>query len=135
MASGLSTAVAAGLKSKVGVAVLAALLATGTATGAAAAASQGAFGQQVKTKVESCKDALAKGTHGIGECVSDFAQQHGQQQRQQHSEGNPANTSGAHGNSENTSGAHGNSDNSGAHGKPSDPGKPATPTPGGHGKP
>src|SRR5258707_8281653 len=104
MASGLSTAVAAGLKSKVGVAVLAALLATGGATGAAAAASQGAFGQQVKQQVERCKDKLQAGAHGIGECVSDFAQQHGQQQhgqqeRQQHSEGNLSSTPGAHGNS------------------------------------
>src|SRR5260370_42702775 len=132
---------AGGLKSKVGVAVLAALLATGTATGAAAAASQGAFGQQVKTKVESCKDALAKGTHGIGECVSDFAQQHGQQQRQQHSEGNPANTSGAHGASRNanTSNTHDTSANASTschHGKPIHPGRPATPgNSHGHGKP
>ncbi len=111
------------------------MLATGSATGAAAAASQGAFGQQVKQQVESCKDKLQAGVHGIGECVSDFAQQHGQQQRQQHSEGNPSNTSGTHGNSDSTPGTHGNSDSAGAHGKPSDPGKPATPTPNGHGKP
>ena len=128
MASGLSTAVAAGLKSKVGVAVLAGLLATGGATGVAAAASNGAFGQQVKEQVQDCKAQLASGAHGIGDCVSDFAQQHGAQQRQQHSQGKPSSTPGAHGNA----GTAGNSD---AHGKPSDPGKPPTPTPNGHGKP
>jgi len=124
MATGLARAVAVGIKSKVGVAVLAGLLATGGATGAAAAATHGAFGQQVKQQVESCKDALGTGAHGIGDCVSDFAQQHGAQQRQQHSQGQgkPSSTPGAHG-------------NSGDHGKPSDPGKPPTPTPNGHGKP
>ncbi|HZC78184.1 MAG TPA: hypothetical protein VE258_10565 [Ktedonobacterales bacterium] len=130
MATGLVRAVAGGIKSKVGAAVLAGLLATGGATGVAAAATHGAFGQQVKQQVESCKDALGTGAHGIGDCVSDFAQQHGAQQRQQHSEGKgkPSSTPGTHGNS----GTAGNSD---AHGKPSDPGKPPTPTPNGHGKP
>jgi hypothetical protein len=80
MASGLSRAAAAGIKSKVGVAVLATLLATGGATGvAAAAAANGAFGQQVKEQVQDCKAQLASGAHGIGDCVSDFAQQHSQQ--------------------------------------------------------
>jgi len=37
------------------------------------------WGQQVKTQVATCKDTLrASGVRGIGECVSDFAQQHGQ---------------------------------------------------------
>src|SRR5260370_39420687 len=99
MASGLSTALAAGLKSKVGVAVLAALLATGGATGAAAAASHGAFGQQVKRQGESCKDKLQAGGHGGGEGVSDFAPQHRQQPRPPHSEGNPSPTPSAPGHS------------------------------------
>jgi hypothetical protein len=128
MATGLSRAVAVGIKSKVGVAVLATLLATGGATGAVAAAANGAFGQQVKEQVQDCKAQLASGTHGIGDCVSDFAQQHGAQQRQQHSEGKPSSTPDTHGKSD----THGNSD---SHGKPSDPGKPPTPTPNGHGKP
>ncbi len=136
MATGLSRAIAVGFKSKVGAAVLATLLATGGATGVAAAATHGAFGQQVKQQVESCKDALGTGAHGIGDCVSDFAQQHGAQQRQQHSEGKgkPSSTPGAHGNS-GTAGNAGTAGNSDAHGKPSDPGKPPTPTPNGHGKP
>jgi len=73
--------------------------------------------------VQDCKAQLASGTHGIGDCVSDFAQQHGAQQRQQHSQGKPSSTPGAHGKSDDT---HGNSDSHG---------KPPTPTPNGHGKP
>jgi hypothetical protein len=98
--TGLKTALAAGVKSKVALAVLAALLATGSAAaGTAAAASQGAFGQQVKAQVASCKAHLTTGVHGIGECVSDFAQQHGAQQRQQHSQSGKSNPgkSGSHG--------------------------------------
>src|SRR5260370_16464226 len=116
MATGLSRAIAVGIKSKVGVAVLAGLIATGGATGVAAAASNGAFGQQVKEQVQDCKAQLASGTHGIGDCVSDFAQQHGAQQRQQHSEGKPSSTPDTHGKSD-------------SHGKPSDPGKPPPPPP------
>jgi len=114
-----------GVKSKVSLAVLAGLLATGGATGMAAAASNGAFGQQVKEQVQDCKAQLASGTHGIGDCVSDFAQQHGAQQRQQHSQGQgkPSSTPDTHGKSD---AQHGKSD---AHGKP------PTPTPNGHGKP
>ena len=96
---GLKTALAASVKGKAAAAVLAAVLATGSAAGAATAADQGVFGQQVKAQVASCKAALATGVHGIGECVSDFAQQHGAQERQQHSQGKP----GTHGNS----GSHG----------------------------
>src|SRR5439155_14689280 len=35
------------------------------------------WGQQVKTRVAECKDKLADGQHGIGDCVSSFASQHG----------------------------------------------------------
>ena len=35
------------------------------------------WGQQVKTQVDVCKDKLAAGQHGIGECVSSFANKHG----------------------------------------------------------
>ena len=123
MATGLSRAIAVGVKSKVSLAVLATLLATGGAAGVtAAAAANGAFGQQVKEQVQDCKAQLASGTHGIGDCVSDFAQQHGKQQRQQHSEGKPSSTPDTHGKSD----THGNSDSHG---------KPPTPTPNGHGKP
>ncbi len=36
------------------------------------------WGAQVTQQVQSCKDNLAGGQHGIGQCVSDFAKQHGQ---------------------------------------------------------
>lgn len=37
------------------------------------------WGQQVTQQVEACKASAARlGVHGIGECVSDFANQHGQ---------------------------------------------------------
>jgi hypothetical protein len=123
MATGLSRAVAVGIKSKVGAAVLATLLVTGGGAGAVAAASNGAFGQQVKEQVQDCKAQLGSGTHGIGDCVSDFAQQHGAQQRQQHSQGHPSSTPDTHGKSD------------AQHGNSGDHGKPPTPTPNGHGKP
>src|SRR5215472_13634798 len=97
VATRLTTALAAAVKSKAAVVVLATVVGVGAVGGGtAAAAASGAFGQQVKAHVESCKDALAKGVHGIGECVSDFAQQHGAQQRQQHSQ-SQQNTSQGHG--------------------------------------
>jgi uncharacterized membrane protein YgcG len=35
------------------------------------------WGQQVVQQVDTCKAALPTGSHGIGECVSSFASQHG----------------------------------------------------------
>ena len=60
-----------------GVAVAAAAV---TVAGAATTGSLDptVWGQQVKQQVESCKDQLAQGDHGIGDCVSQFANQHGQ---------------------------------------------------------
>ena len=74
---------AAGLvsaKAAVGIAV--AVLAVGAAGVATEAAvtgstSPGDWGQQVVQQVSKCKDALAPGSHGIGQCVSTFAKQHG----------------------------------------------------------
>ena len=37
------------------------------------------WGQQVVQQVDKCKAALAPGSHGIGQCVSTFAKQHGTQ--------------------------------------------------------
>jgi len=128
VATRVTTAVAAAVKSKAAAVVLATVVGAGAlGGGTAAAAANGAFGQQVKAKVESCKDALAQGTHGIGECVSDFAQQHGVQQRQQHSQGQST----SHGQSGDT---HGKSQDT--HGNSGQHGGPPTATPGGgHGKP
>jgi hypothetical protein len=94
VATRVTRALSAAVKSKAAAVVLATVVGAGAlGGGTVAAAANGAFGQQVKAQVESCKDALAKGVHGIGDCVSDFAQQHGAQQRQQHSQGHPASQS------------------------------------------
>lgn len=104
MGLGLKTAIAASVKGKAAALVLAGVLAAGGATGATVAANNGAFGQQVKDQVQTCKQELQDGVHGIGECVSTFAKGHGQQERQQHSQGNPpSNPQDTHGNS----GSHG----------------------------
>jgi hypothetical protein len=60
---------------------------TGGAVAAAAVTVAGAattgslnpvvWGQQVTQQVSSCKSKLAAGDHGIGDCVSQFASQHG----------------------------------------------------------
>jgi hypothetical protein len=110
MAQGLASTLSSAVKSKVGVAALTAALAIGGSAGTVAAAHQGAFGQQVKAKVAACKAALATGAHGIGDCVSDFASQHGETNSAQHRQ----NTSTTHGKSDQT---HGKSDQT--HGQPS----------------
>ncbi len=64
-----------------------AALALGTAGAEAAITGSGNpsnWGQQVVQQVQKCKDALAPGSHGIGECVSTFASQHGQQVSSDH---------------------------------------------------
>lgn len=65
------------IKILTGVAVAAAVV---TVAGAASTGSLDpvVWGQQVKQQVETCKDNLAQGDHGIGACVSQFANQHGQ---------------------------------------------------------
>ena len=115
--TGLKAALASGVKSKVAVAVLTALLATGSATGAAAAANNGAFGQQVKAQVAACKAHLGTGVHGIGECVSDFAQQHGKSDSTHGKSNSTHGHSGStHGNSGSTHGKSGSTHgNSGSH--------------------
>lgn len=43
------------------------------------------WGQQVTQQVNACKASAARlGVHGIGECVSDFAKQHGDQVSDSH---------------------------------------------------
>jgi hypothetical protein len=82
-AHGLSRALFGGAGAALGVKLL-----TGVAVAAAAVTVVGVtttgslnpadWGQQVQEQVETCKAQLAAGTHGIGDCVSDFANQHGQ---------------------------------------------------------
>ena len=93
---------------------VAAAAAAVTITGAAATGSLNPadWGQQVAEQVASCKAKLASGQHGIGDCVSSFASQHGSavaSAARQHGHGNDGNGN-ANGN------ANGNS-SSGGHGK------------------
>lgn len=73
---------AIGVKLLTGIAVAAA--AVTVAAAATEVASTGSinpadWGQQVSQQVQTCKDTLrASGTRGIGQCVSQFANQHGQ---------------------------------------------------------
>ncbi len=60
------------------------VLAVGAAGAAGEAAITGSanpsdWGHQVVQQVKQCKAALVPGTHGIGQCVSAFASQHGTQ--------------------------------------------------------
>lgn len=69
-------------KGAIGLAVAA--IAVGAATAATEASVTGStnpqnWGQSVVTQVQACKAALAPGSHGIGQCVSAFAKQHGPQ--------------------------------------------------------
>jgi uncharacterized membrane protein YgcG len=49
------------------------------------------WGHQVVQQVDKCKAALPPGGHGIGECVSSFASQHGASSPSTHSDGGPSN--------------------------------------------
>lgn len=57
-------------------------------------ANPAVWGQQVVQQVDKCKAALAPASHGIGECVSSFASQHGKSSpnhpNEGSSNGNPA---------------------------------------------
>jgi hypothetical protein len=65
------------LTTKVAAASMVVLAATGTGvvvkTATTGTPNPLVWGQQVKDQVQTCKDKLAAGQHGIGECVSNFA--------------------------------------------------------------
>ncbi len=129
-------AAAIGLKMLTGFAVIAfagvgALAATEAAT--TGSLNPADWGQQVKQQVAACKAALTDGKHGIGDCVSAFAKQHGDLVSDQHASssarlnhGNDNNQGnnghdGANGQGSGNSKSNGNSDGKGhGHGKPSD---------------
>ena len=97
-----------------------AVLAVGAAGVAVEASATGStdpsnWGQQVVQQVDKCKAALAPGSHGIGQCVSAFAKQHGSQVSADHR------ASGARGH------ASGARENGGNHtpGPPANPGRPS----------
>ena len=80
--------VAALLTTKAAIGVAAATLAVGAAgvseTAITGSANPSDWGKQVVKQVTTCKDALAPGSHGIGQCVSSFASQHGQDSSAEH---------------------------------------------------
>jgi hypothetical protein len=82
--------ISAAAKSKLVVAGAAVALAAGGGVGAKAAISGDAnplhWGRQVEHQVQTCKQQLAAGKHGIGKCVSSFAKRHGVQEREAHSQ-------------------------------------------------
>lgn len=96
-----------------------------SAAGEAAISGSGdptAWGQQVSQQVQKCKAALAPGSHGIGQCVSAFAKQHGDQVSDSHQASNARKNEPStspspktHGNSGNHGNGNGNG-NSGANG-------------------
>ena len=120
-------------------------LATGFAVAAFAAAAAGAttevaitgslnpadWGQQVKTTVADCKAKLAAGQHGIGDCVSDFATQHGDLVSNQHRSDNSNGTTNGSTNGSNN-GKSDSSGNSTGHKPTAAPGKSGTHTPQSH---
>lgn len=75
-----------GVGAAIGVKVLTGFVVAAAAATVAVAATETAitgsvdptvWGQKVKQQVDTCKDTLATGQHGIGQCVSDFAKTHG----------------------------------------------------------
>src|SRR5438270_5015323 len=99
---------AVALKLMTGVAVAAAAV---TVAGAATTGSINPvdWGQQVSQHVADCKAKLAAGQHGIGDCVSSFANQHGtavasEARHQGQGQGNGNGSSNAHGNNGNGNG-------------------------------
>jgi uncharacterized membrane protein YgcG len=80
--------VAAVLTTKAAIAVTAGVVAVGAASVSEAvitgSVNPADWGKQVVQQVQKCEAALAPGTHGIGQCVSSFASQHGKQVSSQH---------------------------------------------------
>lgn len=127
-------------------AALAAKLVTGFAIGALAAAgateaaitgslNPNDWGQQVVQQVQKCKAALQPGQHGIGQCVSAFARQHGPIVSADH-RASGARTNGGNDGKNNGHGkgnGHGKPDNPGSQGNGGQPGDKShsrpTPTP------
>jgi hypothetical protein len=106
-----------GLTLKAAMVAVAAVLLTGGAALAAGTAVTGTpnpavWGQQVQSHVQACQQQLASGQHGLGHCVSEFAKQHGQQEKAAHAHG-----AGAHGNSGAAAG-HGHGHGAGVNGTP-----------------
>lgn len=142
---------AAGLAGKIAIATAGTVAVFGTAIGVKTAVTGSpnptSWGQTtVVPAVQSCKAAIASprptgSANGIGECVSDVAQQHGAAQSSANAQsganhGNASNAPGqsgtSHGNSGNApghSGTHGNNGNNGNNGKGQSSSHPTPPVP------
>jgi hypothetical protein len=137
MAIRTSIMAALGAKTMVGGAVVA--LAAGAVAGTAAtgSANPATWGQRVVQTVQGCKHTVESGktTGTVGECVSDFAQEHGEQVREQHSEAaEPASPSPKPGQREGQeSSPSPDTDASHGHGKPSPKPSPSAATSHGNG--
>ena len=86
-------------KGAVGLAVAALAVGAAGAAGEAAitgSANPGDWGQQVVQQVQKCRDALTPGSHGIGQCVSTFANQHGKDVSSDHKASGARHTPPAH---------------------------------------
>jgi hypothetical protein len=84
------------LAGKAAIALAAATLSLGAVGAAAATAvthstNPQAWGQQVKAAVADCKKARTPAQHGIGDCVSAFARQHGAATRAEHGQDKQSN--------------------------------------------
>jgi len=89
LVGGAGTALTLKVLSGVAVAAAAVTMAGATTTGSL---DPTVWGQQVKERVADCKAKLADGQHGIGDCVSSFASQHGRDvasAARQHGQDNP----------------------------------------------
>ena len=114
------------VSTKAAIGITVAVLAVGAAGVATEAAVTGSanpsnWGQAVVQQVDKCKLALAPGTHGIGECVSTFANQHGKAVSADHRASPTRGNSSAHASSargDHTPGPPANA------GPPANPGKP-----------
>ena len=102
-------------------------VAVAAAVTVAGAATTGSFspvdwGQKVTERVQQCKDTLAAGDHGIGDCVSALANTHGQavaSDARHHGQG------GGSSNGNGSSNAHGNNSNANGHAKTKDHPQPS----------
>ncbi|TMC53453.1 MAG: hypothetical protein E6J20_07250 [Chloroflexi bacterium] len=111
-------------------AALAVKVLTGVAVAAAAATVAGVattgslnpatWGQRVEQQVSDCKSQLAAGAHGIGDCISPFANQHGSavaSAARQHGNGNGDGSTKTNGSSNGNGNANGHSGGNSGHGK------------------
>jgi len=128
---GAGAALGAKLLTGFAVAAMAAAGATAaTEAGITGSLNPSDWGQQVVQQVNKCKAALQPGQHGIGQCVSAFAKQHGPTVSADH-RASPGRTNPGKGHDKSNNGkgnGNGHGNNGAGDGQPSDKGhgKPTT---------